>query len=104
MADIKVYEGGPPPYSTPPYSTPPYSAGPYGVPQPTVVMVEDHCHNPQPCVVVVGQGCPVCRVGIVQEEFTGCGICLGICFFPLGILCCMLMRERRCSHCGAAIH
>ncbi|XP_045134699.1 MAGE-like protein 2 [Portunus trituberculatus] len=45
--------------------------------------------------------CPGCRVGIVQEEFTACGICLGICFFPLGLVCCLLMRERRCNHCGA---
>lgn len=97
MANVKVYES-PPPYSAPGSMAP-------GVVN--VAVVEQQPCATQPCapaaqVVVIGAMCPVCQVGILQDEFTGCGICLGICFFPLGILCCMLMRERRCNHCRAS--
>jgi hypothetical protein len=51
-------------------------------------------------VVVVG-GCPACRVGILEDDFTLLGVCCAILFFPLGILCCLAMRERRCPNCGA---
>ncbi|ETV93675.1 hypothetical protein H310_12442 [Aphanomyces invadans] len=34
-----------------------------------------------------------------DNEFTCCGICCAICFFPAGILCCLFMQERHCSHC-----
>jgi hypothetical protein len=52
-----------------------------------------------PQVTVVG-GCPNCRVGQMQDEFTCCGIALAIIFFPIGLLCCYVMREKRCSNCG----
>ncbi|XP_041362402.1 brain protein I3-like [Gigantopelta aegis] len=52
--------------------------------------------------VVIGVGdCPVCRVGHMQDEFSIGGICLAIVFFPIGVLCCLAMTERRCTHCGA---
>ncbi|XP_063873680.1 membrane protein BRI3-like [Scylla paramamosain] len=99
MADVKVYDS-PPPYSAPP---------PMEVPQSGMVNVAviEQSYATQPCapaaqLVVIGALCPVCKVGILQEEFTGCGICLGIFFFPLGLLCCLLMRERRCNHCRAS--
>lgn len=58
----------------------------------------------QTTVVVVQQGnCPVCKAGYIVEEFTCCGIVLAILFFPLGLLCCFLMRERKCSSCGARL-
>ncbi|CAG5136325.1 unnamed protein product [Candidula unifasciata] len=58
-----------------------------------------HVH-PTQSVVVVG-GCPACRVGILEEDFTCLGVLCAILFFPLGILCCLALRQRRCSHCGA---
>ena len=45
--------------------------------------------------------CPVCRRGNLVSEYTCCGIFLAIFFFPIGILCCLLMKQNRCTHCGA---
>ncbi|XP_016312458.1 brain protein I3-like [Sinocyclocheilus anshuiensis] len=54
----------------------------------------------QPSVVVVG-GCPACRVGVLEDDFTCLGIMCAIIFFPLGILFCLILRQRRCPNCGA---
>ncbi|KAL4240823.1 hypothetical protein ACF0H5_001611 [Mactra antiquata] len=54
----------------------------------------------QPTTVVAG-GCPTCGVGRVDDSFTTVGIILAILFFPLGILCCLLMKEKKCDRCGA---
>ena len=50
--------------------------------------------------VYVRGNCPACHIGNLQDEFTPLGICLAICFFPLGLLCCLLLTEKRCNHCG----
>ncbi|XP_033117632.1 brain protein I3-like [Anneissia japonica] len=52
-------------------------------------------------VIVVGNTCPRCQIGILQESFTPLGICCAIFFFPLGLLCCLMMRNRHCPSCGA---
>ncbi|XP_038843721.1 brain protein I3 [Salvelinus namaycush] len=54
----------------------------------------------QPSVVVVG-GCPACRVGVLEDDFTCLGIMCAVFFFPLGILFCLALRQRRCPNCGA---
>ncbi|XP_075035778.1 membrane protein BRI3 [Mixophyes fleayi] len=51
-------------------------------------------------VVVVG-GCPACRVGVLEDAFTCLGIFCAIFFFPIGILFCLALRQRRCPNCGA---
>lgn len=56
--------------------------------------------QPQPQIVLVG-GCPACRVGVLEDDFTCLGVCCAILFFPIGILCCLAMKERRCPNCGA---
>jgi len=56
--------------------------------------------QPQPQVIVVG-GCPACRTGVLEDDFTCLGVCCAIFFFPIGILCCLAMRQRRCPNCGA---
>lgn len=100
--------GGYPPGPAPPggYYPPPPGAAPYYVPPPqmmppqgygataTTVVVEN------PDIVVIG-GCPACRVGVLEDDFTCMGVLCAILFFPLGILCCLAMREKRCSNCGA---
>lgn len=45
--------------------------------------------------------CSSCQTGTMTDSFTPCGIVLGILFFPLGLLCCWLMREKQCNNCGA---
>ncbi len=48
-----------------------------------------------PAVVVMGAGnCPSCRVGVLVDDYSCCGIFLAIFFFPIGILCCLAMKER----------
>lgn len=43
--------------------------------------------------------CPVCRIGVLEENYPCCALCCAIVFFPVGILCCCAMRNKRCSHC-----
>jgi len=53
---------------------------------------------------VVGSGnCPICHNGFINQEYTVCGIILAVLFFPIGVLCCLMMTEKRCSHCHAVL-
>uniref|UniRef100_A0A8D0G3W3 Membrane protein BRI3 n=1 Tax=Sphenodon punctatus TaxID=8508 RepID=A0A8D0G3W3_SPHPU len=55
---------------------------------------------PTTSVVVVG-GCPACRVGVLEDTVTCLGVFCAIVFFPIGILFCLALRQRRCPNCGA---
>ncbi|XP_072299516.1 membrane protein BRI3 [Eucyclogobius newberryi] len=106
-----VYECGPPPQQSygaiPPTVPPPYPFPPEGQGYP-VAHTAPVSQQPyggtyaiiQPSVVVVG-GCPACRVGVLEDDFTCLGILCAIFFFPLGILFCFALRQRRCPNCGA---
>ncbi|KAF6717342.1 Brain protein I3 [Oryzias melastigma] len=88
---------GPPPYQYPDgRAFPPAQMGPAVSQQPCVGTYAII----QPSVVVVG-GCPACRVGVLEDDFTCLGILCAIFFFPLGILFCFALRQRRCPNCGA---
>ncbi|XP_050300598.1 brain protein I3-like [Anthonomus grandis grandis] len=75
----------------PPPTAPP---GGYGATATTVIVTQP------PNVVFVG-GCPSCRVGVLEDEYTCLGVLCAIFFFPLGVLCCLAMREKTCQNCGA---
>lgn len=64
----------------------------YGATHSTAIIV--------PEIILVG-GCPACRVGVMEDDYTCLGLLCAIFFFPLGIICCMLLKTRRCSNCGA---
>ncbi|XP_078042901.1 membrane protein BRI3 [Augochlora pura] len=64
----------------------------YGSTQSTAVIVPD--------IIVVGE-CPACRVGIMEDDYSCLGLLCAICFFPIGIICCLMLKTRRCSNCGA---
>ncbi|XP_019876702.2 brain protein I3 [Aethina tumida] len=87
--------------SAPVYTTEqprPKQAGPvptYGATHTTVIVPE------QRQVIVVG-GCPACRIGVLHDDYTCLGVMCAILFFPAGILCCLLLKEKRCSNCGAS--
>ncbi|XP_055372243.1 brain protein I3 [Condylostylus longicornis] len=51
-------------------------------------------------IIIVG-GCPACRIGILENDYPCLGWLCAILFFPIGILFCLLMRQKRCTHCGA---
>lgn len=107
-----AYNPGIPPAAGPP---PPYSpAPPLGfqqqqpqivhtqqvTPSSAVVVTQPVVTAATPVVVVTGGVCPACRVGFLRNDFTCMGIFLAICCFPVGLVCCFLMMERRCSNCG----
>ncbi|XP_054849036.1 brain protein I3 [Eublepharis macularius] len=92
----------PPPYSYPPGSAAAYAVPsgppPHNYPNTTYTIIQQP--PPTTSVVVVG-GCPACRVGVLEDTFTCLGILCAIVFFPIGILFCLALRQRRCPNCGA---
>uniref|UniRef100_A0A1Y1MED6 Membrane protein BRI3 n=1 Tax=Photinus pyralis TaxID=7054 RepID=A0A1Y1MED6_PHOPY len=53
-----------------------------------------------PQIITVG-ACPACRIGVLEDDYTCLGLLCAILFFPIGILCCLALKNRRCSACGA---
>ena len=51
--------------------------------------------------VIMAGNCSACGVGVVSENFTLVGLCCAFWLFPIGILCCYTMREKKCTSCGA---
>ncbi|XP_026853765.1 brain protein I3 isoform X1 [Electrophorus electricus] len=98
------FHSPPPPYPFPDAQGKPTSAGYPASVQAAPVGQQPNYANTytiiQPSVVVVG-GCPACRVGVLEDDFTCLGIMCAILFFPLGILFCLALRQRRCPNCGA---
>lgn len=60
-----------------------------------------HQQTVPPAQVIFIGGCPACRIGVLEDDFTCLGVCLAILFFPIGILCCLALRQRRCPNCKA---
>ena len=47
--------------------------------------------------------CPQGGNHLATETFSPFGVCLAVLFFPLGILCCLVLRDTRCAKCGAIL-
>ncbi|VVC96335.1 brain protein I3 [Leptidea sinapis] len=101
------------PYNQPPpgpqapqagqYPPPPPGYTPYNAPPPGPTYLPNYGATNviiTPPIIAVG-ACPACRIGILEDDFTCLGILCAILFFPLGILCCLALKNRRCSNCGA---
>jgi len=89
----------PPPTWGPNPPPPPPGWTPYP-PSYGAITEEPHHMHTVTQVILVG-GCPSCRVGVLEEEFSCLGLLCAVFFFPLGILCCLAMRDKRCTNCGA---
>ncbi|KAL4239795.1 hypothetical protein ACF0H5_000598 [Mactra antiquata] len=44
--------------------------------------------------------CPYCGIGFARSDYTILGILIALLFFPLGIICCMMMTETKCTNCN----
>ncbi|KAL4239794.1 hypothetical protein ACF0H5_000597 [Mactra antiquata] len=44
--------------------------------------------------------CPYCGLGTGRSSYTMLGLLIAFCFFPLGVICCLMMTERRCTNCN----
>ena len=82
------------------YQQPQYVQQPqYGQP-PQYVQQPQYGQQPVAAVANPVYQCPAGGSHIFTDEFTPVGICLGICFFPAGLLCTYAMREQCCRKCG----
>lgn len=98
------YQPGFQPYPTQPIATAPpinYGAIPQqNFPQPMAYTTSSATHLViEPNNIIIVGGCPVCRIGVLEDNFTCGGLLCALLFFPLGILCCLAMRTKVCSNC-----
>lgn len=92
-------------HGTPSAPTHPSNAGYQPVPSygafentPVNVVIQPAAVVPQE-IIVIG-GCPACRIGILEDSYPCLGLLCAIVFFPVGILFCLAMKNKRCSNCG----
>ncbi len=82
-----AYPGFQPAHSVPqPQPQFAYASAPQAVHVPTYVA------NVGPCAAGGGHE--------IREEFTACGLVCGILLFPIGLICCLTMKDRTCLRCG----
>jgi len=83
----------------PGWNPPPHAMHPAPAANQGATIIVQPVPTPGTRVVLVG-GCPTCHAGVLEDTFGFCAIFLAIFFFPIGILCCLAMKEKRCTNCG----
>lgn len=64
---------------------------------PTIINVSNNSHAKRN----LSKGaCAACNTGILRTNYSLCAWCVCCLFFPCGILCCLCMSRKKCSHCG----
>ncbi|XP_037952055.1 uncharacterized protein LOC119682609 [Teleopsis dalmanni] len=75
----------------------------YGALETTPVSVEDPSDGEADTLpiprIAIGD-CPACRVGQLEDGYSCLGLVCAIVLFPIGIICCMAMKNKRCPSCG----
>ncbi|ENN70875.1 brain protein I3 [Dendroctonus ponderosae] len=93
-------EAAPPPYhpthSGQPNPPPPGPQVVYQQPPPPPTV---HVIHTQPTPLV----CPVCQNTLWLSHYPLSAWLVGILLFPIGILCCLMMKKRMCTKCGLRI-
>jgi hypothetical protein len=50
---------------------------------------------------ILAGGCPVCKNGVLVDDYwTCCGIFWALVLFPVGLICLVLCKKKRCTNCG----
>lgn len=100
MSSQPVNNDPPPPYPGPP-SDPKYFP-PTAVNSPITYSSNqgENINETQQVTVIVQTGdCPQCK-GFMVTHYPCCAIFLAIIFFPIGLLCCICLTQRKCNSCG----
>jgi len=93
----------PPQAGYPPAGYPPqYPPSPYGAPYyPPPAAAASPTTTTTAINFAGGGGGGKCAEGhSIKESFTMCGIVWAILCFPIGLACCLTMKDRRCVRCG----
>ncbi|KAL1451412.1 hypothetical protein WDU94_005791 [Cyamophila willieti] len=54
-------------------------------------------------IFMIGR-CPICGVGKIEEYYSCLGLTCAIFCFPLGLIPCLLLKDKICTHCGAQLN
>uniref|UniRef100_A0A8D9BM23 Membrane protein BRI3 n=1 Tax=Cacopsylla melanoneura TaxID=428564 RepID=A0A8D9BM23_9HEMI len=54
-------------------------------------------------IFIIGR-CPICGVGKVEEYYSCLGLTCAIFCFPLGLIPCLLLKDKICTNCGAQLN
>ncbi|KAI5697683.1 hypothetical protein M8J76_013268 [Diaphorina citri] len=54
-------------------------------------------------IIIVG-GCPICRIGKVEEYYSCLGLFCAVFCFPFGLIPCLLLKDKICTNCGTHLN
>ena len=62
--------------------------------------ITENITSGQPSII---DACPVCQIGVLEDDFTCLGIFLAVFCFPVGLICCLTCKNQRCTNCDVII-